>query len=486
MSQKKQFSFREIVSTTGARPMRFHLRRFQGGVRGLSVDSRTVQPGELFIALRGKRLDGHNFLEKARQNGATGALVERWPLKKVLSTDSPSLVPGTGLMIWKVPDTLKALGDLAQYHRDRFQLPTVAITGSSGKTTTKEMVTHLLAERFNTLANPGTQNNRIGIPLTLLRLQPEHQALVVELGTNQWGEIRRLTKMAQPEVGVVTNIGPAHLEAFGGLRGVLRAKGELWEAMDSQGIFILNADDPLLRLAGRRLRRKILWFSAGGYSGSLPGEEALPIALRATDIHLGATNLRCRINQRFHLELPLPGRHNLMNALAALTCAMVFGEDLSVAVERLREMPPLAGRLRFHEREGVLILDDSYNANPDSLKASLEVFSRIKRPGRKAVLLGDMLELGTQAESFHVEAGRRVVSTQPQLLVAVGPLARWTLAGAWERDLGYLAGRSFNTSQDAGRFLRQWLKPGDALFVKGSRGMQMERAVECFSTSSTP
>ncbi len=475
MSWQARFTFREIVAATGAWPLRPLFERQEGEAVGVSIDSRRIRPGELFIAIRGKRLDGHDFLTQAFRDGAAGAIVE-----------DPQKVPRGLKPIWYLPDTLKALGDLAKFHRTRFQLPAVAITGSSGKTTTKAMVAHLLSERFNTLANPGTQNNQIGVPLTLLRLEQEHQALVVELGTNQWGEIQRLTEIAQPEVGVVTNIGPAHLETFGDLRGVFKAKGELWETMDSQGIMILNANDPILRVAARDLRQRTLWFAAEGFSGFDGQEDGPPIALKATDIRLGAATLRCRINQRYLLELPLPGMHNLMNALAALTCAMVLGEDLSVAVERLREMPPLAGRLHFHEQEGVLILDDSYNANPDSLKAALEVFSRIRRPGRKAVLLGDMLELGAQAESLHVEAGRWVVSTQPQLLVAVGPLARWTLAGAWEEDLGRLAGHSFDTSEDAGRFLMQWLKPGDALFVKGSRGMQMERAVECFSTSSTP
>ena len=464
MKEHPLFSPADIAAATGARLI-FGRARPQG-VRGVSIDSRTVRAGDLFIAVRGRRFDGHDFIEAALAQGAAGAVVDRWPLQEMKS--------GQMHPIWRVDDTLKALGDCAQFHRQRFHLDVVAITGSSGKTTTKAMVAHLLSSRRHVLATPGTQNNRIGVPMALLGLRPEHDAAVLELGTNQWGEIRRLAEIARPTVGVITNVGPAHLETFGDLRGVLREKAGLWEAMDSRGRVVLPADDPVLKEAGRQLPHRVIWF------GTDPRAD-----VRASRISVEPWGSRCLINERWEGFIPLPGRHNLMNALGALACAQVLGEEMESAVRRCADLPPLPGRLTRVELGGCLVIHDAYNANPDSLQAALEVLKGMDCRGRRILVIGDMLELGPQAGALHAESGRRAVASGVDLIVAVGSLTKVLLACAHEAGLPREAGWWFGAPEAAGDFLVELIRPGDAVLIKGSRGMQMERIVECFTTSST-
>jgi len=434
---------------------------------GVSIDSRTLERGQLFVAIRGKRFDGHDFSAEAVSKGCSGLVVERWPL--------PGMASEPGVPVRVVPDTLEALGEMARLHRDRFPVRVAAVTGSCGKSTVKTMLAHLLSEGQEVLATPGTQNNRIGVPLSLLRLNARHRFAVLELGTNQWGEIRALARISRPQVGVVTQIGPAHLETFGDLRGVLRAKGELWEEMEPDGVLVLNADDPLLWETGRRLRRKVIWF------GCRPEAD-----FRASRLSAEPSAASWLVNDRWELRLRMPGRHNVMNALAALSAASALGEDATRGVEQLASCPTLPGRLSLAEYQGVLVLDDSYNANPASLQAALEVLAGLQRPGRKVVALGDMLELGSQSETLHREAGRRLAQAGVDLLLAVGLGARLALAAAWEEGLSSECGRFFGSPEAAGEFLSGFLRPGDSVLVKGSRGMQMERALTCFTTSSIP
>ncbi len=436
--------------------VRFKGKRFTG----VSIDSRTLEPGQLFVAIRGKRFDGHDFAAQAVARGAAGVVAER---------DLGLRVP-----VWVVPDAVAALGEIARSHRRRFRPRLAAITGSSGKSTTKGMLAHLLGARRKVLSTPGTQNNLIGVPLTLFQMTEGHEAAVLELGTNQWGEIRRLTEIAEPTLGVVTNIGPAHLEAFGDLRGVLLAKGELWEQMEPGAPVVLNADDPLLREAGGRLSRRVVWF------GCCPEAD-----VRAEEIVCVGAETRCVVNGRWEMRVPLAGRHNLMNALAALAAAEAMGEPLESAAERMAGVQAMPGRLSFSERDGLLILDDTYNANPGSLSVALEVLAGLDRPGRRIVAVGDMLELGDQAERLHAEAGRWMAQRGVDFLVSVGPLARRLLGSAWEFGLPRERGRAFDSPEEAGEFLSGFARAGDALLVKGSRATRMEKVLGCFTTSST-
>ena len=456
------FTPEEIVAATGAVRVS---GKGEEAARGLSIDSRTILEGQLFVAIRGKQFDGNEFVAEAFAGGAAAAVVDR-RLCSGMEADVKA--------VWEVPDTLEALGKLARFHRDRFRVDLAVITGSSGKSTTKTMLAHLLSADRKVLATAGTQNNRIGVPLTLFHLQESHRAAALELGTNQWGEIRTLTEIVRPTLGAVTNIGPAHLETFGDLKGVLRAKGELWEAMEPEAPLVLNGDDPLLRQAGRALRRKIVWFGCGPEAD-----------LRAEKIRLEPFGSSCEINGRWTLRLAVPGQYNVMNALAALACAQVLGVDLGRAVARLESVPSMPGRLSCSERDGLLILDDSYNANPASLSVALKVLQGIERPGRKVVVLGDMLELGEQSEALHAQAGCSVMECGADALVTVGRLAKRALAAAWEAGLPSGAGRSFDAPEQAGEFLAGFLRPGDVLLVKGSRGIQMERVLACFTTFST-
>lgn len=435
------------------------------GASGVSIDSRTLKPGDLFVAIHGRRFDGHDFVSQALVEGAVGAVVDRWPVEG-FSERTPGCV-------WRVPDTLRALGDLARFHRQRFKVDLIAVTGSSGKTTTKSILAHLLSDREPLLVTPGTQNNLIGVPLTLLRLSPKHRRVILEFGTNRWGEIRRLTEIAQPTIGVITNIGPAHLETFGDLKGVLRAKAEMCEVLDPKGTLVLCADDPLLWEAGKKLPHRVIWFSTQRQA-----------QIRASQIQMEAWGSRCLVNDRLALTLPLPGRHNLMNALAALAVVQALEEDLSEAVERLGSIQPVAGRLVQRQWEECLVIDDTYNSNPASLRAALEVLQGIQSSGRRIAVLGDMLELGEQAESFHAEAGRWVAQEKIDFLLTVGPLSRRLGLCALEAGFPRETTFSFETSEEAGEFLLRLVHPGDLILVKGSRAIQMERILTCSTTSS--
>ena len=471
------FSAEEVLAATGADLVSG--AKGPDRVSGVSIDSRTIQPGQLYVAIHGKRLNGHEFIGEALAQGAVGAIVDQWPLKMVPFPRVPgsSVEPGTrgnGTgCVWKVQDTLRALGDLARFHRQRFPVKVAAITGSAGKTTTKTMAAHLLADGESLLATPGTQNNQIGVPLTLFQITERISTVVLELGTNQWGEIRRLTEITQPAVGVITAIGQGHLETFGDLRGVLRAKGEMWEAIGRDKTMVLNAEDPLLWEAGRRLPQRVIWY------GTRPEAQ-----VRAEQIELDAWESRCWVNGQWKLTLPLPGRHNLMNALAALACVEALEGDLSSAVERLAGVPTVAGRLTRQALDGCTLIDDSYNANPTSLAAALEVFQKTECAGRRVAVIGDMLELGEQGPALHAQAGRRIAEAGFDLLITVGSLSRHLLEAAREAGVPTAVTWAFDDSEAAGEFVRKIIHPGDLILVKGSRGMQMEKILTCSTTSS--
>jgi len=433
---------------------------------GASVDTRTLGPGELFFALEGARADGHVFVADALDRGASAAVVS---VHRYVDYVDPEELRGP---LIGVEDPLAALAALGARYRRRFDIPFVAITGTNGKTTTKDLCAHVLSERFRVLKNEGSFNNHIGVPLTLLRLSREHEVAVLELGTSGHGEIARLCQLVDPYVGVITNVGPAHLASFGSVEGVAAAKGELLEYLGESDTAILNFDDEMLarEQVHARTKGKLLGFSLETDS-PFRGERLVLDRKGCGRFWLRGTEI----------ELALPGRHNVYNALAAAAAGCLFGISMArigAALQRFR--PPSRRRMEISERGGVHILDDTYNANPVSVKAALDILVayEIESGARRIAVLGDMLELGERAQEAHEEIGRYVVGRGTDDLSTVGPLSEATARAARIAGMGEGHARHFGDKAEVYRHLKELLKPGDIVLVKGSRGMGMEEVVE--------
>ena len=429
---------------------------------GLSTDSRTLKPGEVFVALPGERFDGHDHVSAALARGALAAIVQR-PL------------PGeAGARSIIVPDTLRTLGDLAGCLRRRQNLRVVGLTGSNGKTTTKEMIAAILgrADR-RLLATAGNFNNLVGLPLTLFRLGPATRLAVLEMGMNHFGEIARLTEIAGPDVALVTSVGPAHLEFFDSVSQVARAKGELYAGLRADALAVVDDDVPLLRREARRFAGNHLYF------GSTPRSE----------VRLGRVSAGSPAGQTltFHgpgaargrrVALRLLGRHNARNALAAAAASLAAGADWDQIKEGLESVRGLPGRLSAGRAGGLWVLDDSYNANPASVAAGLEVLAGLKPRGGRGAILGDMLELGPSGPAWHRRIGRLAARLKFDFLALVGPLSGGTAAAARRAGLPREAVGEFETPEEAAAWVLGRGRRGTAVLVKASRGLRLERAVE--------
>lgn len=421
---------------------------------GCAIDSRKVQPGQLFVALSGEHTDGHEHVARARQAGAAAALV-----KRVVDAEMPSIV---------VRDVQTALGQLSAYWRARMPARLVGITGSNGKTTVKELLGGMLREIGETLQTQGNLNNDIGLPMTLLRLQSEHQFAVVEMGANAAGEIANLASMAKPSTGIITHCGPAHLEGFGSIEGVARAKGELVSALPHDGVAVLNADDPFFgywrELAGdRRVVTFGLTHHADVSAMWRDGAEALELGIQT---HRGS----------FEARVHLLGQHNVMNVLAATAAALEMGAHPEAVVAALAKFTPVRGRLcPVASASGARLIDDSYNANPASLKAAIDILANSE--GTRWLVLGDMAELGADACELHSEAGAQARASGIDRLLTLGQLS----ANA-TRKFGCGA-QHFESVEELLSQLREQLGIGHTVLVKGSRSMSMERVVRGLETS---
>ncbi len=436
-----RFSLAQMAEFTGGRVVGADVE-----VHGMIHDARQAEPGNLFCALPGERHDGHEFLGQARDNGAAAALVKRE------NDDAlPQLVVG---------DVREAMGRIARAWRDRLDVAVVGITGSNGKTTVKEMTAAILAAQGSTLATEGNYNNEIGVPLTLARLDPSHRFAVIEMGCNRPGDIAYLTGIARPDVGVVTNAGPAHLELLGSVEGVARTKGEMFQALPSDGTAVINADDdyaPLWReMAGQR---RIISFGIGG-------------AANVSGVLAGGLGLVNTPSGDFQFAPALPGRHNFSNALAATAAAAALdvpAADIAHALSRIKSLP---GRLQIHrDPGGWQLVDDSYNANPASLRAALRVLAEMDGEERWLVL-GDMAELGSDGERLHAEAGQAARDLGVNRLFTVGELARAS-ADAFGDNACH-----FDSQRELIAVLLSELHDGVTCLIKGSRSMGMERVVE--------
>ncbi|MBI5462615.1 MAG: UDP-N-acetylmuramoyl-tripeptide--D-alanyl-D-alanine ligase [Gammaproteobacteria bacterium] len=422
------------------------------GFRGVSTDTRTLMTDNLFFALVGPRFDGHAYLDQAQARGAAAAAVSR-PV-------------ATQLPLLQVADTRLALGQLARHWRGRFTIPVVGVTGSNGKTTVKEMLAAILGRNGAVLATKGNLNNDIGVPLTLAQLGTEHRSAVIELGANHAGEIAYLTQLTQPTVGIVTNAGPAHLEGFGSLEGVARAKGELFAGLAAQAIAVINADDhfaPLWReLAGAR---QVLSF---GTQTDADVRATYTVQAHGTELNMHTPHGSVEV------LLSLPGRHNVLNALAATAAALAAGTDLATVKAGLENLGGVSGRLQRKTRaDGGLVLDDTYNANPASMRAAIDVLREL--PGESWLVLGDMGELGANAEQLHSEIGAYARDAGIAGLFTLGPLS--AQAG---RTFGAKA-QVFGELDALVAALRAQLHPEISLLVKGSRSAGMERVVQALA-----
>ncbi len=433
---------------------------------GVSIDTRTVEDGQLFVAIRGPNHDAHRYLDRAAAAGAAGLLVRR-------DAELPNDLPER-LAVVAVDDTTAALGTLAAGHRARFRGPVVGITGSNGKTTSKEMCAAILAVKAPCLKTEGNLNNEFGLPLTLLRREAEHASLVIELGMNHRGEIARLAKIARPTIALITNIGTAHIGQLGSREEIAREKGDLFAALDPDGVAVVNRDDPRVEAQARRAPGAQLSF------GHDPSAD-----VRANRVHFldeGA----------FQFELDTPhgsrevvvpglGETIVINALGASAAALAAGAGLDDVVEGLAGFENVGGRMARRLLPGdVVVIDDSYNANPQSMRAALESLSQLKGKGRAVAVLGDMGELGDEADRAHRDAGRWAAELGIDLLVAVGDSADAVAAGARE---GGLAADCVRTEpagdpESTGRALAELVEAHDWVLVKGSRAMKLEKVID--------
>jgi UDP-N-acetylmuramoyl-tripeptide--D-alanyl-D-alanine ligase len=430
-------------------------------VTGVSIDSRTLGVGEAFFAIVGHRLDGHAYIADAASRGAAC----------VVAQTVPDHVPA-GVPLVLVEDTTRALGRLAAAHRAKFSLPIAAITGSNGKTTTKEMTAAVLAALGKVLKPEGSFNNQWGVPLTLLRLAPEHQALVVEIGCNQPGEIAYLAGLAAPTVAAVTTVAEAHTEFLGSLDGVREEKAALVRAIRADGVVALNADDPRVAGMARDTAARVITYG-------LAASAAVRAVGDVVEDARGLTFMVDAMGRRERVSLGFAGRHNVTNALAATAIGVAVGLDLPAIAAGLERARPAKGRCVWRDVAGVRILDDTYNANPPAMRAALATAAAHRGASRLLVVLGDMLELGPLAAGAHAELGREVAASGAVELVGLGPHMKAAVDAA--REAGLAEAHHTATFEDTVAHVLKRVAPGDLVLIKGSRGMRMERVVDALA-----
>ncbi|MDR2945877.1 MAG: UDP-N-acetylmuramoyl-tripeptide--D-alanyl-D-alanine ligase [Candidatus Adiutrix sp.] len=430
-------------------------------ITGVSTDSRTVAKGEVFVALAGANFDGHDHAEEALKKGALAVIAHK-PL-----TGNASALAVT------VPDTLVALGDLARALRRTQNLKVLGLTGSNGKTTTKEMLSAILSLKDNALlATKGNFNNLVGLPLTLFRAAKNTRTAVLEMGMNHFGEIARLTEIAEPDVGLITSVGPAHLEFFGTVSQVAKAKGELYQGLMPSAVAVVNSDEPLLMREAKRFGGNKLLFGEG------PAAQVRAGRAKSQGLGQSFTIYGPGAEKGRRVSLKLLGPHNLRNALAAAAAALAVGADWDEIEAGIAAADNFPGRLfPLKTKGGLLVLDDSYNANPASMAAGLKVLAGLKSKVKGAIL-GDMLELGRAENPAHREIGRLAAELNLDFLAVVGPRSRHTVAAARRAGLAKDMTAEFETPREAAEWAAAKAKRGTALLVKGSRSMKLEGAVE--------
>ena len=433
-------------------------------INKVSTDSRTIKPGELFVALHGENFEGHDFVEASAKAGATGALVDlNWA----------GSVPDNFALL-RATDTLQAYQMLAANYRRSLTLKVLAITGSNGKTSTKDFAASVLARKFRVTKTEGNFNNHVGLPRTILEATSGDEIAVWELGMNHPGEIAALAKIAAPDVAIITNIGVAHIEFMGSREAIALEKGALAEAVDSQGTVILNADDSFTEgIAARSCAKVVLAGTTGG-------------AVRAIEIRQSAEGSEFTIVEGAHrcrAQLPVAGSHMVQNALLAVAAGRAFGLSIEECAAGLAAAPLTKARLQIKEIGGVQFLDDSYNANPDSMKAALRTLVELDAEGKRIAVLGEMRELGTESERGHREVGETAATLGVNQLITIGNAAEMIAEGA--RIAGLDKVLSVGSTGEAARLLGEIAEPGDLILIKGSRAARTEKVIEQFGSQNS-
>jgi UDP-N-acetylmuramoyl-tripeptide--D-alanyl-D-alanine ligase len=419
-------------------------------VTGWSIDTRSLNPGDLFFAIKGEQHDGHDFLAAAFERGAVAAVIS-----EPVNAGGPTL---------RVADTAQALQQLGHWARKRWAKRIVAVTGSAGKTTTKDVIAQLLAVRINVGKSAGNLNNHLGLPLSLLRLPEDTEVAVMELGMNHAGEIRFLASLAEPQIGVVTNVGYAHIESFDSIEGIALAKRELIDSLPVEGTAILNADDARVIEFRTAHRGRTITY---GFSGKAD--------IRAENVSLGPEVASFTVNG-VRLHSRLAGRHGIANILAGIATACAFGIEVREVAEAIAGVKPGRMRGERHAWQGTTVLDDSYNSNPDAARAMVDVLR--DEPGvRRIAVLGEMLELGSWSEALHRSVGEYAASLGIDLVIGVKGTAKLLVEGARQNGIGSNKAIFFENPEEAGAFLREIVTPGDVILFKGSRGTHVERAL---------
>jgi len=433
--------------------------------KGVSTDSRSVQHDDLFIAIRGEKFDGHNFITKAVESGASVIVADaRWAaVNQVLlsSLNLPCLI---------VEDTIRLLGQVAAVHRKKFKIPVLVIGGSNGKTTTKEMITAVLKTKYRVLSTEGNLNNHIGVPQTLLRLERQHQIAVIEIGTNHFGEIAYLASVVEPTHALITNVGREHLEFFGSVEGVARAEAEVFDWMQAQkrakGVGFINHDDPHLLKLAKKVKKSVS-YGLGKGSLAIKGK-----VFGFNELAFARLDVKPRGKKVFRINLSVPGEHNAVNALAASAVGLTLGVPAKKIQAALSSFTSASKRMQLVQINGLTVLNDTYNSNPDSALAALGVLGRVKSAGKKVAVLADMLELGDNAVREHQRIGAAVGASGATHLLGFGPLTQNTVNAATTEFKKHYEQKAALSEQ-----LAQLLAPGDVVLVKGSRGMKMEEVV---------
>ena len=447
----------EFISATGDFPR-------DEVAQGYSIDSRTVRRGELFFAVKGERLDGHDFVAAALEKGAVGAVIRQDEAQRF--ADSSNLLC--------VDDTLVALQTLATAVRKVWGKPLIGVTGSAGKTTTKEAIAHVLSSERRVLKSEGNFNNHFGLPLMLLKLEAEHDLAVIEMGMSHAGEIRALAKIAQPEIGVVTNVAPVHLEFFDSIAGIARAKYELIESLPSSGTAVLNADDEYVSQFARDFKGRVIKYGIQSMA-DVRAENVRSRGVEGSEFDVVAAGTR------EHALLQLVGEHNVLNALAAVSVGLASGMKPAESAAALASLAPADKRGQVLQLGNITVVNDCYNSNPKALNAMVDALAAMKAV-RRIVVAGEMLELGAAGEEMHRDAGRHISEKKVDVLLGVRGLAQSMVDGA--KQTGTRA-EFVATPEEAGEWLARETRDGDVVLLKGSRGVKLEKALETWKAKTS-